>query len=233
MPQGVGVRVSSSSLLFAEIAQLVEHDLAKVGVAGSSPVFRSFLSPYKTLPMNIYVRYFNNEALFETLTQVLDFLTNVAGVSLDSYMVQEISDYVAATGKSFPKRFKVSSHTYFIIIKTRAKSLEEFKDNANGEERTLVSDEKEKDTVQSIFSVENPGWYKATIAFKRVVPVDDNASKFQYVDTEFEVKLKAHSVRDCYDRVVNYLRTRDDVDMRSQFPSIKGRNFHSEFLGMC
>ncbi len=27
----------------AEIAQLVEHDLAKVGVAGSSPVFRSFL----------------------------------------------------------------------------------------------------------------------------------------------------------------------------------------------
>ena len=27
--------------LFAKIAQLVEHDLAKVGVAGSSPVFRS------------------------------------------------------------------------------------------------------------------------------------------------------------------------------------------------
>ncbi len=27
----------------AEIAQLVEHDLAKVGVAGSSPVFRSIL----------------------------------------------------------------------------------------------------------------------------------------------------------------------------------------------
>ena len=29
--------------LTAEIAQLVEHDLAKVGVAGPSPVFRSFL----------------------------------------------------------------------------------------------------------------------------------------------------------------------------------------------
>ena len=28
-------------LKIAEIAQLVEHDLAKVGVAGSSPVFRS------------------------------------------------------------------------------------------------------------------------------------------------------------------------------------------------
>ena len=40
----VGVRVSSSSLSedFAEIAQLVEHNLAKVGVAGPSPVFRSY-----------------------------------------------------------------------------------------------------------------------------------------------------------------------------------------------
>ncbi len=28
-------------LFLAKIAQLVEHDLAKVGVAGSSPVFRS------------------------------------------------------------------------------------------------------------------------------------------------------------------------------------------------
>ncbi len=29
-------------MLYAEIAQLVEHNLAKVGVAGPSPVFRSF-----------------------------------------------------------------------------------------------------------------------------------------------------------------------------------------------
>ena len=28
--------------IFAEIAQLVEHNLAKVGVAGPSPVFRSY-----------------------------------------------------------------------------------------------------------------------------------------------------------------------------------------------
>ncbi len=30
-----------SSYINAEVAHLVEHDLAKVGVAGSSPVFRS------------------------------------------------------------------------------------------------------------------------------------------------------------------------------------------------
>ena len=39
----VGVRVSSSSLFHvAAIAQLVERDLAKVEVAGPSPVCRSF-----------------------------------------------------------------------------------------------------------------------------------------------------------------------------------------------
>ena len=32
-----------SSLIQAEVAHLVEHDLAKVGVAGSSPVFRSLI----------------------------------------------------------------------------------------------------------------------------------------------------------------------------------------------
>ena len=30
----------------AKVAQLVEHDLAKVGVAGSNPVFRSTPSPH-------------------------------------------------------------------------------------------------------------------------------------------------------------------------------------------
>ena len=51
----VGLKIFRTNLLYfkicmylcslktknAEIAQLVEHDLAKVGVAGSSPVFRS------------------------------------------------------------------------------------------------------------------------------------------------------------------------------------------------
>ena len=48
------VRVAGSSPVFrslinAKVAQLVEHDLPKVGVAGSSPVFRSDL--FKTVKM--------------------------------------------------------------------------------------------------------------------------------------------------------------------------------------
>ena len=42
--RGFEARFSLEDLLkYAKIAQLVEHDLAKVGVAGSSPVFRSKL----------------------------------------------------------------------------------------------------------------------------------------------------------------------------------------------
>ena len=36
--------------VYAEIAQLVEHDLAKVGVAGSSPVFRSINKFFSRCP---------------------------------------------------------------------------------------------------------------------------------------------------------------------------------------
>ena len=58
-------RGSSSILLFtrvnifeenAEIAQLVEHNLAKVGVAGPSPVFRSpFFYFRKTTDLNEFI----------------------------------------------------------------------------------------------------------------------------------------------------------------------------------
>ena len=48
----MGVRVSSSSHVIvtinAEIAQLVEHNLAKVGVASSSLVFRSFCLQHRS-----------------------------------------------------------------------------------------------------------------------------------------------------------------------------------------
>ena len=40
-PHSIISYVLSTQILFARVAQLVEHDLAKVGVAGSSPVSRS------------------------------------------------------------------------------------------------------------------------------------------------------------------------------------------------
>jgi hypothetical protein len=46
----------------AEVAHLVEHDLAKVGVAGSSPVFRSKLPPSRRIFFEVAIGCFNPAA---------------------------------------------------------------------------------------------------------------------------------------------------------------------------
>lgn len=74
------------------------------------------------------------------------------------------------------------------------------------------------------------GWYEGEIDFKRVLQVP-GTGKFQYRDTRFVARCKANSGLECYNRIVDYLRQR--VDSRSQFPSVKGKNFKFHYLGMC
>ncbi len=180
--------------------------------------------------MNLYLRYYDNEVLVETLSQAFDFLSSIPQLQLDDVLVKEVTSYVEST-TSHPKRFKVNQHSYFIMIKTNAPSFEKFKENAVKEYKSTSLNETDREVLTRIFSEEKPGWYKAVVLFKRVMPSAENMGKFQYMETEFEAKLKAHSIQDCYDRVISHLRTRHDIDERSQFPSIKGRNFHVEFLG--
>ena len=56
----IPVNVQQQFLKYAEVAHLVEHDLAKVGVAGSSPVFRSAI----LLPFRRRIFYLPSEAPF-------------------------------------------------------------------------------------------------------------------------------------------------------------------------
>ena len=78
-------------------------------------------------------------------------------------------------------------------------------------------------------SEEKQGWYEGSLDFKRVVMVAATG-KHEYRDTHFVARCKANSGQDCYNRIVDYLRTR--VDSRSQFPSAKGKNFRFKYLGM-
>lgn len=82
----------------------------------------------------------------------------------------------------------------------------------------------------SLLSDEIEGWYDGTLIFKRVIAIP-GTNKFQYKDTRFRAQCKAKSPIDCYNRIVEYLRNRQDVDLRSQFPSPKGRNFMFSYLG--
>ena len=185
--------------------------------------------------MNLYLRFFNDEVLVETAQQAIDFLRSLPDLNVSDALCADLVHYAESKNR-FPKRFKIGSKLYFIVIKTTAKTMEEFKayvpttTNVVAEDGEQAQEDEVKTEVRIDYETEQPGWYHLTMRFKRVI-LDEESVKCSYVDTDFEVKLKAESVQDSYNRVVDHLRNRFDVDERSQFPSIRGRNFKAEFLG--
>ena len=172
--------------------------------------------------MNFYVRYFDDEALYSSMEDVIDFLDNIDEINMSPELVQELRQY-AASDILFPKRCKVRSRVYFIIIKTEAATMQDFKDKKAL--RPAGAQKNENDEL----TIEREGWYEGSLAFKRVIV--NRSGKCEYRDTDFTVRCKASSPKNCYDRIVDHLRTR--VDARSQFPSYKGKNFTYKFLGTC
>ena len=202
---------------FAEIAQLVEHNLAKVGVAGPSPVFRSSLIFY-------FEKQTDSEVLVNSADEAIAFLSEIDDIAMNPVLEKDIRDYVASD-VYYPKRYKIRPRVYFIIIKTEATTMQDFK-----EKKAVRPSEQGGKTAPVLMSLNEPryGWYEGAILFKRVQQVP-GTGKFQYRDTSFVARVKAASGIDCYNRIVAHLSER--VDRRSQFPSAKGKNFKFTFLG--
>lgn len=180
--------------------------------------------------MNLYIRYFDEECVVGSVDEAVDFLSSIPGISLDEYVVEDLRQYMAGN-VHFPKRYKVRPRVYFIVIKTMAATLEEFKAHGGGKTQLagLGGNGDRNQTPNRVMS-EMAGWYEGRILFKRVISIP-GTNKFQYKDTNFSARVKAHNSTECYNRIVAHLRQRDDVDPRSQFPSMKGRNFTWKFLG--
>ena len=131
----------------------------------------------------------------------------------------------------FPKRYKVRSHIYFILIKTTAETMLDFKQKkaVRSTASQAANDRRNQaEAVVSMLSEERDGWYEGQLNFKRVVMVPATG-KHEYRDTTFVARCKAGSGLECYNRIVDHLRER--VDYRSQFPSAKGKNFSFKYLG--
>ena len=208
---------------------MVEHNLAKVGVAGPSPVFRSFL--YYTQEnnqalMNLYLRYFDREILVTNVDDAIAFLAEIEEIGMNAALEHDIRDYVASD-VLYPKRYKVRPRVYFIIIKTDAATMQDFKDKKGT--HPVANTPKLAPAIVRL-NEERYGWYEGTIDFKRVQMVP-GTGKFQYRDTRFVACCKAESGLECYNRIVDHLLGR--VDPRSQFPSAKGKNFKFRYLGDC
>ena len=211
---------------------MVEHNLAKVGVAGPSPVFRSFflfLGKHPNQEMNLYLRYFDRETLVSSVDEAIDFLGSIEEIGMNPVLEADIRDYVASD-VYYPKRYKIRPRVYFIIIKTEAATMLDFKEKRALRPHDNAPKERAASPAVMKLTEEREGWYEGTINFKRVSLVP-GTGKFQYRDTLFVARVKALSGLDCYNRIVDHLRGR--VDDRSQFPSAKGKNFHFRYLGMA
>ncbi len=179
--------------------------------------------------MNLYLRYFDKETLVTNVDDAISFLAGIDEIGMNPMLESDIREY-AASNVYYPKRYKIRPRVYFIIIKTEAPTMLDFKEkravhsnNSSNDRDKLVS------PVMAHLNEDQPGWYEGVIDFKRVLMVP-GTGKFQYRDTHFVARCKATSGLDCYNRIVDHLRQR--VDTRSQFPSAKGKNFRFKFLGL-
>jgi len=177
--------------------------------------------------MNLYLRYFDRETLVSSVDEAIEFLRDIDEVSMNPVLEADIREY-AASDVFYPKRYKVRPRVYFIIIKTEAATMQDFKEK-KAVHMGVQPIPKVASTLVRLNEI-RPGWYEGAIDFKRVLLVP-GTGKFQYRDTQFVADVKAESGIDCYNRIVDYLRER--VDARSQFPSAKGKNFKFRYLGMA
>jgi hypothetical protein len=177
--------------------------------------------------MNLYIRFFDDETLVHSVAEGLEFLSNLEDVEVNDEIATELGKFMSSS-VMYPKHIKVQGRSFCIVIKTTANTLEEFK--AKGASGLLKEEKAAQKEMVKQYGKPQPGWYEAKIVFKRVILMPET-QKAQYVDAPFACKVKAESVQDCYDKMISHLRNRQDIDPRSQFPSIKSPCFEFNYLG--
>ncbi len=205
---------------------------SRVRVPFAARCFFLFLKRNLFKSMNLYLRYFDKETLVANVDEALAFLRSIPEIGMNDNLEADIRDY-ADSEVYYPKRYKIRPRVYFIIIKTTAATMLDFKQkkalHAMPANNAIVEKKDASALAVNRLNEETPGWYEGVLDFKRVVLVPATG-KHEYRDTHFVARCKAMSGQDCYNRIVEHLRAR--VDSRSQFPSAKGKNFHYKYLGM-
>ena len=76
--------------------------------------------------MNLYIRYFDDETLVYSVEEALHFLSSLDDVEVTEEMSAELEKFMASSAL-YPKHIKVRARSFFIVIKTTAQTMEEFK----------------------------------------------------------------------------------------------------------
>ena len=119
--------------------------------------------------MNLYLRYFDRETLVSTVDEAIEFLNSIDEIEMDPLLEADIREYVASD-VFYPKRYKIHPRVYFIIIKTEAATMQDFK-----EKKALhpVEENRVKPVAPVLVRLneECEGWYEGMLEFKRVLLV--------------------------------------------------------------
>lgn len=184
--------------------------------------------------MNLYIRYFSHETLAHNVNEAIEFLGTINEIKLDGTVPGRIANFLSSSN-TFPFRLKVSYSNYVLFLKTEADTLDEFHNleqqakEAKVEGKTSTAAEKKRSIMEAL-NEEHPGWYEGNITFKRVA-VDRITNKCKYIDTTFTARCKAVSAMQCYERIIDHLKNRPEIDPRSQYPSVRSNNFTFKYLG--
>lgn len=175
--------------------------------------------------MNYYARYFDSEGVFPTPQALVSFIASIPQI----LMTEELSEAIlkfCADKTSFPRHFRLPNKSTFIVIKTNAVTLEEFKTRgANGGVIAVENKELKQAPVDEI----RPGRYEVQMVFRRAI-VNPETRKCSFVEETFEVEMLAQSQRQCFEVVMEHLKNHPDVDSRSQYPSIRSANFSAKLI---
>ncbi len=172
--------------------------------------------------MNYYARYFDSESVLNTPNELVNFIASIPQITMTDELSAAILKF-CEDKTSFPRHFRLPNKHTFIVIKTNASSLDEFKTvGANGGVQNTEAKNSAMDELR-------PGKYRVSMTFRRAV-VTPESRKCLFVDELFEVEMLAQSQRQCYEVVLEHLKNHPDLDARSQFPSIRSDNFTATLL---
>ena len=187
--------------------------------------------------MNIYARYFDQDVLVHSFDELMEFLSEIPEIPINQRLIDDVRAYVQSD-MPYPKRYKIRPRVYFILIKTTAETMEEFKAHRKDSEtsgnemvvRSLDPLQQKKEMKAIQLAEVREGWYLCSMLFKRVTQTPSTA-KHRYLDTTFQAYVRAASGGECFERIVEHLKGRPEIDTRSQFPSARGNNYSFEFVG--
>ena len=177
--------------------------------------------------MNYYARYFDDEGVFSSADELTDFIASLPSINMTDELAFDIQEFCCEQ-TTYPRHFRLPNKTTFIVIKTNSQTLEEFKTRGANGGCAVPQNQQKADNISPYDQIV-PGRYMVRMQFRRAY-VNPLTNKCLYSDDEIQISMLAQSQRQCYDEVVEYLRSREDIDQRSQYPSIRSNNFSATLV---